>query len=139
MKRVQPRLLLVSPAMVVLVGLLVAPLGIMAFVSTLQRGEDGGVLWAQHTAEAYVQFIYERDLFNNLAVNTDYLRIFLRSFTLAAATAILTLLLALPTTLWMAFQPARRRALLLMVVTVPFWTNLLVRNYAWIFCCATVA
>ncbi len=132
MKREQPRLLLVSPAVVALVGLLVVPLGIMAFVSTLQRGEDGGVLWGHHTVEAYVQFIYERDLFNNLAVNTDYLRIFLRSFTLAAATAILTLLLALPTTIWMAFQPARRRTLLLMIVTVPFWTNLLVRNYAWI-------
>jgi spermidine/putrescine transport system permease protein len=132
MKQPQPRVLLVSPAMAVLLALLIVPLGIMAFVSTLQRGDDGGVLWGRHTVEAYVQFIYDRDLFNNLVINTDYLRIFLRSFTLAAATAILTLLLALPTTLWMAFQPARRRALLLMVVTVPFWTNLLVRNYAWI-------
>jgi spermidine/putrescine transport system permease protein len=34
--------------------------------------------------------------------------------------------------LWMAFQPPRRRMLLLFLVTVPFWTNILVRNYAWI-------
>jgi spermidine/putrescine transport system permease protein len=32
----------------------------------------------------------------------------------------------------MAFQPPSRRTLLLFVVTVPFWTNLLVRNYAWV-------
>ncbi len=132
MNRGRTPLLLVTPAVTALCGLLVVPLGIMAVVSTLQRGDDGGVLWGQHTAEAYVQFIYDRDLFNNLVINTDYLRIFLRSFALAAATAILTLVLALPTTLWMAFQPARRRSLLLLIVTVPFWTNLLVRNYAWI-------
>ena len=44
----------------------------------------------------------------------------------------MTLVLAFPTALWMAFQPAKRQPLLLMLVTVPFWTNLLVRNYAWV-------
>src|SRR3546814_4294886 len=32
----------------------------------------------------------------------------------------------------MAMQPERRRNLLIFLVTIPFWTNLLVRNYAWI-------
>ena len=125
------RVVLIGPAVLALGALLVAPLGIMAFVSTLQRGEYGGVLWAKHTAEAYVQFIYERDLFDRLVVNPDYIRIFLRSVGFAAATAACTLILALPTALWMAFQPPRRRLLLLLIVTVPLWTNLLVRNYAW--------
>lgn len=128
----RPRLLLLLPALVVLGLLLVAPLGIMAYVSTLQRGDDGMVLWGRHTADAYVQFLYERNLFDELELNTDYLRIFARSATLAGATAVITLAMGFPTALWMAFQPPRRRQLLLLVVTVPFWTNLLVRNYAWL-------
>src|SRR3546814_20530321 len=32
----------------------------------------------------------------------------------------------------MAMQPESRRNLLIFLVTIPFWTNLLVRNYAWI-------
>jgi len=32
----------------------------------------------------------------------------------------------------MAMQPPSRRNLLIFLVTIPFWTNLLVRNYAWI-------
>src|SRR5260221_9668299 len=44
----------------------------------------------------------------------------------------LPLLIGLPTALWMAFQPPSRRTLLVFIVTVPFWTNILVRSYAWI-------
>ena len=123
---------LIGPAILVIGALLIVPLCFMAYVSTLQRGDDGGVLWNLHTADAYVQFLYERDLFDQLALNTDYIRIFLRSITLSAVTAVCTLVLAFPTALWMAFQPEQRRPLLLLVVTVPFWTNLLVRNYAWV-------
>jgi len=104
----------------------------MAYVSTLMRGQDGGVIWGLHTLDAYVQFLFERDLTNNLVVNTDYLGIFARSIGLAATTAALTLAIAFPTALWMAFQPPARRTFLLFVVTVPFWTNLLVRNYSWV-------
>jgi spermidine/putrescine transport system permease protein len=65
-------------------------------------------------------------------LNTDYLQIFARSIGLAATTAIVTLVIAFPVSLWMAFQPPHRRTFLLFIVTVPFWTNLLVRNYSWI-------
>jgi spermidine/putrescine transport system permease protein len=123
---------LVAPAMLTIGVLLVLPLCIMAFVSTLERGPDGGVIWNRHTLDAYVQFLFERDLMDRLALNTDYLGIFARSIGLAATTAMLTLLIAFPTAMWMAFQPPSRRTFLLFVVTVPFWTNLLVRNYSWI-------
>lgn len=126
------RLALIGPAVLAIGSLLVAPLCIMAYVSTLQRGDDGGVLWHHHTLDAYGHFLYDRDLFDNLVLNTDYIRIFLRSFTLSAVTTALTLVFAFPAALWMAFQPAKRRPLLLMLMTVPFWTNLLVRNYAWV-------
>jgi spermidine/putrescine transport system permease protein len=112
--------------------LLILPLALMAFVSTLERGPTGGVLWDRHTADAYVQFLFERDLTDRLVVNTDYLHIFGRSIAVAAITTAITLVVGFPTALWMAFQPPQRRMLLVFVVTVPFWTNILVRNYAWI-------
>jgi spermidine/putrescine transport system permease protein len=122
----------VAPAMLVIGALLVLPLGLMAVISTLERGSSGGIVWHTWTLDAYVQFLFERDLMDRLVINTDYLRIFGRSIGLAATTTGLTLLIGFPTALWMAFQPESRRTLLVFIVTVPFWTNLLVRNYAWI-------
>lgn len=132
MKAALRRTGLLSPAMLAIGFLLIAPLGLMAFVSTLARDRSGGVVWGQHTADAYVQFLFERDLMDRLVLNTDYLHIFGRSIALAAITTVTTLLIGFPTALWMAFQPPQRRLLLVFIVTVPFWTNLLVRNYAWI-------
>jgi spermidine/putrescine transport system permease protein len=126
------RVALVMPAMLVIGVLLVVPLGLMAIISTLGRGPSGGIVWSEHTLDAYVQFLFERDLTDRLVLNTDYLQIFARSVGLAAMTTALTLIIGFPTALWMAFQPPSRRTLLVFIVTVPFWTNLLVRNYAWI-------
>lgn len=123
---------LLAPS-VAMIGLFVlAPLTLMAYVSTLDRGPQGMVVWDRHSIDAYVQFLFERDLVGRWIVNTDYLRIFSRSIILAAITTALTLLIGFPTALWMAFQPLRRRTFLVFIVTVPFWTNLLVRNFAWI-------
>ena len=123
---------LLAPSVLTIGVLLIAPLALMAFVSTLERGPTGGVIWNQHTADAYVQFLFERDLTDRLAINTDYLHIFGRSIVVAAITTAVTLVVAFPMALWMAFQPPRRRLLLVFIVTIPFWTNILVRNYAWI-------
>jgi len=123
---------LLLPSMLTIGVLLIVPLGLMAAVSLLERGENGGVVWGQYTVDAYVQFLFERDLMDRLVVNTDYLHIFGRSFVLAAVTTGVTLAVGYPVALWMAFQPPKQRLLLVFIVTVPFWTNILVRNYAWI-------
>ena len=126
------RFLQIAPAVAIIAFFMLAPLGLMAYVSLLQKGVNGGVVWDQHTAEAYVNFIFERDLDDSLVLNTDYLRIFARSFGLSLLTAVLALAIGFPTALYMAMQPEGRRNLLIFLVTIPFWTNLLVRNYAWI-------
>jgi spermidine/putrescine transport system permease protein len=105
---------------------------LMAYVSVLEKGSAGGVRWGTFTLEPYVAFLFERDLDDSLILNTDYLQIFFRSFWLAAVTTVVTLLIAYPTALYMALQNERRRNLLVFLVTIPFWTNLLVRSYAWI-------
>jgi spermidine/putrescine transport system permease protein len=104
----------------------------MAYISILERGVNGGVVWGAHTPEAYVSFLFERDLDDSLMLNTDYLQIFWRSLWLSAATTALALLIGFPSALYMALQPPAWRNLLIFLVTIPFWTNLLVRNYAWI-------
>ncbi len=125
------RLGLIAPGMAVLAVFLIAPLAIMLLVSFLQPGDYGGGKWGEYSVEAYVGFLYERDFDDSLVFNTDYLGIFQRSFWLAVATTAGCLLIGFPTALYLALQSERKRNLLLFLVTVPFWTNLLVRVYAW--------
>ncbi len=126
------RLSLITPSMLVLAVFLVAPLAIMLLVSFLQPGDYGGVKWGEYSPEAYINFFYERDLDDSLVFNTDYLGIFQRSLGLAVMTTLGCLLIGFPTALYLALQSEKKRNLLLFLVTVPFWTNLLVRVYAWI-------
>ncbi|PTQ67242.1 ABC transporter permease [Pseudomonas sp. GV071] len=125
------RLLLSAPAMLTLLVFMLLPLGIMFVVSILQSGDYGGVKWGEYSVEAYRNFFYERDLDDSLVFNTDYLEIFQRSFWLSILTTVGCLLIGFPTALYLALQTERKRNLLLFLVTVPFWTNLLVRAYAW--------
>ncbi len=125
-------LALTTPAALFLAVFMIAPLLLMLYVSTLERAPFGGVLWGSHTGVAYEKLLFERDLLGRLSFNSDYIAIFARSFRLATITTILTLLVSLPTALYMTTLSRRRAAFILFLVTVPFWTNLLVRNFAWI-------
>jgi spermidine/putrescine transport system permease protein len=133
--REDPRLrrwTLLAPAMLFIGFFMLAPLGLMAYVSVLERGEFGGVEWGVLSIDAYWSFFFEHELDGSVIINTDYVQIFLRSFGLSLTTTLLALLVGFPTALYMALQPERYRNLLVFLVTIPFWTNLLVRNYAWI-------
>lgn len=129
----QPRnLALTAPAMLYLAVFMVAPLLLMLYVSFLERAPFGGVQWGSLTTVAYEKLVVERDLMGRLAFNSDYFSIFARSFKLAGITTVVTLLIGVPTALYMTTLSRRRAAIVLFLVTVPFWTNLLVRNFAWI-------
>ncbi len=123
--------LLALPAAAFLTVFMLIPLGLMIYVSTLERGIFGGVSWGSHSLIAYEKLLFERDLAGQISFNSDYIAIFLRSFRLAAITTALTLAIGVPTALYMTSLPPRRAAFMLFLVTVPFWTNLLVRNFAW--------
>ncbi len=64
------------------------------------------------------------------ALDPLYLQIFLRSFWLAAITTFICLAAGLPIALAIVFSPERWRPILLLLVILPFWTNLLIRTYA---------
>ncbi|MEI8030852.1 MAG: ABC transporter permease [Comamonadaceae bacterium] len=125
-------LALTAPAALFLAVFMIAPLFLMLYVSTLERAPFGGVIWGSHTLIAYEKLLFERDLAGALSFNGDYIAIFARSFRLAAVTTVLTLLVSVPTALYMTTVSRRRAVFILFLVTVPFWTNLLVRNFAWI-------
>ena len=59
-----------------------------------------------------------------------YLQIFLKSFWFAGLTTALCLAVGLPVALAITFAPGKWKGLLLVLVILPFWTNLLIRTYA---------
>ena len=59
-----------------------------------------------------------------------YLKIFVKSLWFAAVTTFLCLVVGFPVAMMITFAPARWRPLLLLLIILPFWTNLLIRTYA---------
>jgi len=125
------RALGLGPALGIISVFMILPIGIIAVYSFLEANPYGGVR-PNFTLEAYVQFFFERDLDDSLVFNSAYLMIFWRSFLLALATTLLCLLVGFPTAYFMAMQPPKRKNLLVFLVTIPFWTNLLIRTFCWI-------
>lgn len=99
--------------------------------SFLSRPYNGGGVSYEFTTEAYESFLFQSDFVGNIAFDPRYLNVFLESFQQAIITTIVCFFLAFPLALWMATRPARLQSLLVLLVTIPFWTSLLVRTYAW--------
>lgn len=125
------RWLALIPALTVIGVFMLIPMLIMAGISVMEASAYGGV-HPQLSLEAYVQLAFDRDLDDSLIFNPAYAFIILRSVLLASGATLCTLVLGFPVAWFMARQPAERRNLLLFLVTVPFWTNLLVRAFAWV-------
>lgn len=70
-------------------------------------------------------------IFSRIGGDFIYLRIFARSLWLALLNTVICLAFAYPFAYWIARQPANRRSVLIFLVMIPFWTNFLVRTYAW--------
>jgi spermidine/putrescine transport system permease protein len=126
------RVLLIGPAALAILVFMVVPLGLMAWISIQGRDYTGGVLWGEFSLEAYLRLLFERELDDSLVVNFNYMKIVLRSIWLSVLTTGISLAIGFPVALFMATRSPRWRAILVFMVTLPFWTNLLVRNYAWI-------
>ena len=105
---------------------LLLPLLWIGVVSFLTRGEVGGYE-RPFTFENYSRFVG----FGFFGYDLLYPQIILRSLVLGAGTAIFCMLAALPLAFFIAGLPARYKNLALTLVLIPFWTNLLIRTYAW--------
>ncbi len=124
------RLFLLLPAMLTIGLFGLFPLVITMIYSVLTPGTYGGVTW-QFSGEAYLQFLFERDIFDGtLSFSTPYLQIFGRSIGLALVATVGALIIGFPTAYFIASKPPEQRNVWLFLITLPFWTNLLIRTYA---------
>ena len=124
------RIGLLAPGMVTIFCIGIMPLSIVLVYSFLKPGDFGGVTW-EVSFDAYVQLLFAEDIFDEtLTFSTDYLQIFMRSIGLGLFTTLTCLLVGFPTAYFIATQPPARRNAWLFLITIPFWTNLLIRTYA---------
>lgn len=124
---------LMLPSLAVITLFMIVPVGIMFIYSFLEPATYGGVVW-KFSPEAYIQFLFERDLFDeSLAFTPDYLSIFARSLFQAFIATALCLIIGIPTAYFIATRPDRQKSIWLFLITIPYWVNLLVRTIALLF------
>ena len=121
---------LTMPAVIFITIFGVLPLFIIVVYSFMKPAAYGGVE-PQFTTDAYVYFLFQKDIFDGtLQFVPDYLIIYFRSLLYAIATTVICLLFGFPTAYFMATRPPAQRNWWVLLITIPFWSNLLVRTLA---------
>jgi spermidine/putrescine transport system permease protein len=98
----------------------IAPLLIVLIYSFLERGTYGGVEWV-FTMENF------KRVFDMLYFST-----FISSAKIALMTTVIAMLVGYPIAYFIATRPEKTRGTFLMMLMIPFWTNFLIRTYAWL-------
>jgi spermidine/putrescine transport system permease protein len=113
-------LILMSPALLWLFGLMVVPCLLILVLAFFRRGIYGGIEYT---------FTFE-----NIALVFDplYFGIFLKSAGIAGLSAGIACVLGYAAAYAIAAMPRRHQPMLLFFAVLPFWSNYLVRTYAWI-------
>jgi len=122
------RWLVSGPPLLYLLVFFAVPALIMVLASFRSPAEFGGLAPLVDEAgkldlnvDSYVRFFTE----------TVFMRVFAKSAGYAALTTFFCLLLAYPLATLIAKSSAKYRDLLLLLVILPFWSNFLIRIYAW--------
>lgn len=111
---------LMLPTNMYLLVFMVLPLILVVVLSFLARGNYG-------------EIVYKFNLSNYTRLfDTLYLKILGYSLQVGLETTIISLLVGYPLAYYIARAPARQRSLLLFLILLPFWTNFIIRIYAWI-------
>jgi spermidine/putrescine transport system permease protein len=113
-------LALVSPTLLYLAVFLILPLTLVILLSFLRRGTYGDIVFT-FNLQNYLRLL-----------DPLYLRILGYSISTAGLTTLLTILIGYPLAAYIARAPVRQRSFLLFLILVPFWTNFIIRIYAWI-------
>jgi spermidine/putrescine transport system permease protein len=122
--------LLSGPALFILSIAAVGPLLIVVLYSFLEAGKHGNVEWGFST-EGWSSVLWTKDIFSDSYILADaHLSIFWRSVKLSLMTTLITFAVGFPTAWFIATRSQKTRAFWLFLITIPFWTNLLIRTYA---------
>ncbi|WP_347697887.1 ABC transporter permease [Nonomuraea sp. B12E4] len=109
-----------APGLTYLLVLLLVPLALVLGTSFFQRGRFGGVVY-EFTTENFGRLI-----------DPLYLGVVGDSLRIAALTTLLALLIGYPTAYVIARLPRKWKTAALVAIVLPFWTNFIIRIYAWI-------
>ncbi|WP_246267541.1 ABC transporter permease [Nonomuraea typhae] len=109
-----------SPGLAYLIVLLLVPLALVLSFTVFQRGRFGGIVY-EFTTENFVRLI-----------DPLYLGVVLNSLKIAGITTLIALLIGYPTAYFIAQLPRTWKTIALVAIVLPFWTNFIIRVYAWI-------
>ncbi|MEM9144845.1 MAG: ABC transporter permease [Pseudomonadota bacterium] len=106
---------LCSPALLLVLVILVVPVGWLFFVSFI--GADGS---------------FSLENYERMLERKSYARIFYTTFEVSVLTTLICIAIGYPFAYFLSQLPDRAANLCLIAVLLPFWTSLLVRTYAWL-------
>jgi spermidine/putrescine transport system permease protein len=115
-----------GPGVLWLLLFLLLPLAAIGVISFLSRGDYGEIQFPL-TLDNYKRLLG----FGLLGFDALYPAILARSLALGLGTALACVVAGLPLAFFIARLPARFKHFALTLVVIPFWTNLLIRTYAW--------
>jgi spermidine/putrescine transport system permease protein len=110
----------ISPIVIWMLSFFIVPLILVLLVSFFTRGQYGNVEY-KLTYGNYSKLL-----------NPMYVGILWKSLVISFATTLLCLVLGYPFAYFTARAPKHMRSTLLLLIILPFWTNSLIRTYAWI-------
>lgn len=120
MKNDRRPLILISPALLWLFGLMVVPCILILALGFFRRGIYGGIEYTW-TLENFA-----------LVIDPLYFGIFMKSAGIAGFAAGVACVVGYAAAYAIASMPRRHQPMLLFFAVLPFWSNYLVRTYAWI-------
>lgn len=119
-------LMFLTPGMLWLMIFLVLPGLVLILVSFASRGAYGELIW-EFSTENYKRLAG----FGLFGWTADYLVIVWRSVWVAFVTTVLSVAFSYPLAFFIATKPERTRYIWLTMIIIPFWTNMVIRTYAW--------
>ncbi|MCT7664736.1 ABC transporter permease [Shinella kummerowiae] len=122
--------LLLGPVSLFLAVFFLGPLGIMIVTSFLAPGLYGGVEWTWYPHNYGRILGFADPMFEDF--DPVYIAIFLRSLKIAALTVIATLIVCYPAAFCISRLSERWKSFCLFLITLPFFTSLIVRLFIWV-------
>ncbi len=123
--------LISGPPLAYLLVFFAIPVLIMVVASFRNPGEFGGLSPLIYSDEAGAHLDLTIQNYGRFFSDFLYTQLFIKSFAYAALTTLVCLVIAYPLSMLIARSPKKHRDLLVLLVILPFWSNFLIRVYAW--------